>query len=527
MNKKGFAISIILYSMVFLLITILFVILGIHKTRYNVSNDLRNSIMDSFSEKDYGDVVYRNIINKQSCAKWTDNMGTASDTEDDVIYTARCNSGFNLSNYRNYVWYSGKLWRIVAIYPDRTMKLVTDDIISVISFGSTSSFNGSWIYEWLNEDFLDTLYNADEIVADSVWNYTADSGSTPSRPESLPNQQTLTAKVGLLTAYEYMNTGSHQYTPINYSDMENSYLNITIPYVGASNPVSWWFLTPGKIHYANTNPIKNATSTDSLGVRPSIRLKYGVRFKGSGSSSDPYTIITDKAAPVNNTTLLNTRSSGEYVNFNGQLWRIVDTEDGITKIVANSYTKFNNNCSYFASTQNWGVSTNSQICDNNKVCCDYYYNNTWYNSIPSNYKNMMVDGTYYLGSLIPSAAATNYKKTICKGTLDGVTTKNCTRYTESDNRPSNNQYYVSTSKVGLPRVGEMFSSIVDYGVSGNIYLISPSSSNMVNSLNLYQLEKMGYSSGKDNAVHLTVTLSSSVKITSGKGTMNSPFNISL
>ena len=50
MNKKGFAISIILYSLVFLLVSIFYMLLGIVKTRYIVSKGLRESVMNEFNE---------------------------------------------------------------------------------------------------------------------------------------------------------------------------------------------------------------------------------------------------------------------------------------------------------------------------------------------------------------------------------------------------------------------------------------------------------------------------------------------
>ena len=526
MNKKGFAISIILYSLVFLLITILFMILGIFKTRYNVSDNTRKSVIENINESDYGYVIYRKAIKNQTCMTWTDNMGTASKTNDDVTYIARCRDNYSLSNYKNYVWYSGKLWRIVALYPDKTMKLVTDDIITSISYGSSSSdFNNSWVYQWLNEDFLDTLYNADKIVADSVWNYTFDHSNRPSRPESLPNQQTLTAKVGLLSGYEFINTGAHKNNPVTGDDIKLSYLN-NIVIGDGSDPVYWWLINKGRSHY--TNGIVQIPITDSIGIRPSIRLKYGVIFKGAGTKSNPYTIIGDKKAPTYNTTLLNTRSSGEYVNFNNEKWRIVDTSDGITKIVANNYVTINENCNYFASSSYWGAGTNNQTC-NGKECCDYYYNNTWYNAIPSNYKNMMVDGTYYLGPLNSGSSESNYKRTICKNIQGHITTKTCIKWSASDNHiaSTNSSYAIFVGKVGLPRIGEMFSSIVDYN-EGKIYLISPidNAGGGVNSLDGYQIGA-GSGSGKIHALHLTITLSSSVKITGGSGTVDSPFEISL
>ena len=59
----------------------------------------------------------------------------------------------------NYVWYSGKLWRITAIYPDGTMKMITDGNITTINWGETTTYSTSWMREWLNQEFLPTLFN--------------------------------------------------------------------------------------------------------------------------------------------------------------------------------------------------------------------------------------------------------------------------------------------------------------------------------------------------------------------------------
>src|SRR5574344_886292 len=42
--------------------------------------------------------------------------------EDNIVYISGSATDINF----NYVWYSGKLWRITAIYPDGTMKMITD-----------------------------------------------------------------------------------------------------------------------------------------------------------------------------------------------------------------------------------------------------------------------------------------------------------------------------------------------------------------------------------------------------------------
>lgn len=50
MNKKGFAISVVLYSIVFLLISVLYMIVGILKTRYHNESDLREAIIEQLNE---------------------------------------------------------------------------------------------------------------------------------------------------------------------------------------------------------------------------------------------------------------------------------------------------------------------------------------------------------------------------------------------------------------------------------------------------------------------------------------------
>ena len=51
MNKKGFAVSVILYSIIFLIITTIFLLMGIMRTRFNVNNELRDNIRENINEE--------------------------------------------------------------------------------------------------------------------------------------------------------------------------------------------------------------------------------------------------------------------------------------------------------------------------------------------------------------------------------------------------------------------------------------------------------------------------------------------
>ena len=76
MNKKGFAVSIIIYSIVFLIIAILYMLLGIERNRYTVNSELRESITAYLNE---------NVETSKSC-EWVSSSqsGLSSCTQTSV-----------------------------------------------------------------------------------------------------------------------------------------------------------------------------------------------------------------------------------------------------------------------------------------------------------------------------------------------------------------------------------------------------------------------------------------------------------
>ena len=444
--------------------------------------------------------VQEPILSNEILTSINDSSNQVSVVEDGITYISGSKDDIDF----NYVWYSGKLWRITAIYPDGTMKMITDDAITTIEYGSNVNFytdpsNSSYIYQWLNEDFLDTLYNYENIiVTDASWNATqTDSESTK------PTETTMvTAPVGLLNSYEY-------YKSYENTSNSNGYLNIGY---------NWWLLNPSSSSnwyvndygYVFNNPLVTADTAN--GARPSINLQSGITINsGTGTRDDPYTISGDKETVTANTTLLNTRQSGEYVNFDGELYRIVGIENNTTKLNKMDYVRDSDNTvieKNFSSSITFGSG-------NSDTYWDYYLNNTWYNSINETYKNMLVEGTYYLGTV---GRGISYKGAICATVSNTVTTADCEK--------TSNTW---TGYVGLPRYGEMFASQQGSGVSSSsyIWLINPSSSSSV-----WIVSYFGYAGG-DNPSSVThgarpsINLLSAVKITSGRGLKNDPFEISL
>ena len=453
---------------------------------------IKVNVNGDFNEKD---LPFFNDFKKTVIANNTSTCPTYVE-EDGITYISGTKDCIDF----NYVWYSGKLWRITAIYPDGTMKMITDDDITAISYGSNVNFytdesNSSYMYQWLNEDFLSTLYNYENIiVTEASWNATQTSSVSTKPAETTM----VTAPVGLLNSYEYyksyQNTGS-----------SNGYLNIGY---------FWWLLNPYSSSYVwrviyDGRANNFGTPSDARGARPSINLQSGITINGgTGTSDDPYTISGDKGTVTANTTFLNTRQSGEYVNFDGELYRIVGIENNTTKLNKMDYVKDESDTvieKNFSSRTTFGSGTSDTYWD-------YYLNNTWYNSINETYKNMLVAGTYYSGT-----TSNNYKGAICATASNTVTTANCAKTTS-----------IWTGYVGLPRYGEMFASQQGSGYSTSEYmwLITPYSSSLV-----WYVYSNGYALSDPPSdafgARPSINLSSAVKITGGTGLKNDPFEISM
>jgi len=445
--------------------------------------------------------VLANVTNDNSNVD-SDNVTYISGCSDEVTIDGTTCTEANKIDF-NFVWYSGKLWRIVAIYPDGTMKLVTENPITAIYWGSNTTYNGSWVYQWLNEDFNDTLANKNTVLATGKqWNATETTETTK------PAETTMVGgNVGLLNTYEY----TESYRKAN-NISGKGYLNIK---------QNWWLITPyssSVVHFVSeySSFACDSPSSYSHAVRPSIYLSSGITFAGgAGTRNNPYKIGEDISAPTTNAKI-SSRVSGEYVSFKNELFRIVGKEGETTKIVKADYLL--DNGSVLKKRFPTGITYGSGTDDT----WDNYLNNTW---LTSSDKTILDQGKYYLGEY--GDTGISYKATICDTTNDNsdyhLTTKACDKLQNTDT--ITNTY---TGYVGLLRVGEMFSSQLKGELASyqGMWLITPDSSSGVRSVLSNGLLSSSYPSST-KAVRPSVNLKSNIIITGGDGTKNSPFQIAL
>ena len=221
--------------------------------------------------------------------------GLISDLDEDgITYYYRGNV------VNNYFSFANKMWRIVRINGDNSIRLILDENVSVLtnfSDGKTE-FGKSHISEVLNEWFEANLFEYQDYISSNKYcydyNLTSDSKNfasfnrlTIAKITSFTcDTEALNLKIGLLSVDEAIYAG----LAIN-SENKSSYLY-------NENINDWWLMTPAMDNenfslfvVSNNGSIGyNNSSYDSKTLRPVINLSAYHKVTGTGTKDDPYII---------------------------------------------------------------------------------------------------------------------------------------------------------------------------------------------------------------------------------------------
>jgi len=397
---------------------------------------------------------------------------------------------------QNYVWYSGKLWRIVLKNNETgAVKLITDNLMTAIQYttGYGACFEDSYVPQWLNQEFLPTLHDPEEfLVMNSIWDVGYNASKTPTRPNGTI---VVNRTVGLLNSYEY-------YTTYNNSNglatASTGYLN---------NGQVYSTLNCHSTAYVNAvistgGLIPNSSSGIPMGVRPAVNLKSNIQIKsGIGTRENPYKLLDDEKETHNGATLISTRYSGEYLRFNNELYRIVGIENNLTKITAVDKPV--------------GLATTKFIYTNFVNSIGTKLESYYQNNIIESYRNMIEkDTVWYLGTV---GREVNYKASICKDIDATIGTKDCIKTEE-----------IAVATIGLPRVGEIFTCQITRGTRAGFWTLTPYTTNQMNCVHASAPLFQDLTRVMD--VHPSMYLKSNVVIAkdnTGDGTYEHPYDIEL
>lgn len=290
----------------------------------------------------------------------------------------------------NYVSYSGRLWQIISVNEDHTVKMITVDNQTSLVWGINNDYEKSHVRKWLNSNneehsgiFYDTLYNPDIYIKDSTWCIDI----IDKNPDTC--EKTIKDKIGLLSIFEYNRAlGSASFLNTNtYWWMINGSLDNNV----------WYVYPEGKVN--NESSLNNAYY--SYGVKPVINLKKDVKvYGGDGSKNNPYII-----EPESN-NILNQKRVGEYVKYSNYNWRIANITDNYVQVYMDGFiqekgkdmdSRFSTIDNVYASDKSMGKYLNTEFY-NTLSNQDYLVESKWYTGnydykVDYNYKNIYNSST--------------------------------------------------------------------------------------------------------------------------------------
>lgn len=226
----------------------------------------------------------------------------------------------NVTN--NYLVFANKLWRIVAINPDNSIKIILNNTLDNTKYSERANAPDYTGIKYIHDDnavdntinsyllnwYQNNLSSYDQYIEN--YNFCNDSskknenGQTifgaldrlddhknpittcPTTPNDFGGEYT--QKIGMITADELAFSGS-----VFNVENTNSYLNNGTDFFTMS-PTSFMYGYQSYVMYlTSSGAMDEILTTKEIGVRPVINLKESLTSEGDGTISNPYVVITN------------------------------------------------------------------------------------------------------------------------------------------------------------------------------------------------------------------------------------------
>ncbi len=273
----------------------------------------------------------------------------------------------NIEN--NYVLYANRLFRVIRVNEDNSVRMISADYVAIFPWGNQSTYNDSNVYHWLNmtDEKTSGIYYKTFPKADKYLDKMNYSVEIVSDDKATPSKNTFDSYFSLLSPTDYILAGG-----------KNSYLN---------NGKLFYLLgltdKNSNIYVDEDGSIQQCDSTDGYGVRPVITLKANtVVSTGDGTSTNPYVVFQGK----------DTNYVYSYFKLGEDIWQVYYQENDIIRLSFNGYIgpkgqeftiPYGQNTSFYDIMDKSGVG--------------YFVNNDYYLSIP--YHDSLLDFDSYVGEI--------------------------------------------------------------------------------------------------------------------------------
>ena len=199
---------------------------------------------------------------------------------DDGLQKSESGYIYGSKSKNNYFYYLGRMWRIVSIDENNNIKLITDEIQTMLGVND-SNYEKSDVSNWLN---VTDVANSGIFV------------------KSLKDK---VSNVALLDKKDYELLDEH------------NYLANELPYLIIDN---------GNLLYVDNKGIHDDVN-GFYGIRPVITVSGDNQYlAGVGNFDSPYTITGESPSTVDDLYV------GEYVKYSGYVWRVI-SNGTVTKMV--------------------------------------------------------------------------------------------------------------------------------------------------------------------------------------------------
>ena len=272
----------------------------------------------------------------------------------------------------NYVLFENRLFRIIRINSDNSVKLISDNLAASFPWGENSSYKKSNVYQWLEKSdeqysgvYYNTLSAIDEYLVKTEYEESIYKGN------KIHSTKKYQDYITTLTIADYA-----------LAKGKNSYLNNGKNYfvLGLSENKENFFVD-------EEGSLETCDILDGYGIRPVITLKANLKVQdGNGTFESPYVISQEKAKTF----------VDSYVQIGQDIWRVTSDSGDSLKMYLNGYINYSGK----EFTRNYSI-TNSIFDPKDRNSLAYYLNTTYLRSLP--YSDFLLDFNSYIGELSDDA----------------------------------------------------------------------------------------------------------------------------
>lgn len=268
----------------------------------------------------------------------------------------------------NYLRFSGRIFRILKVNKDHTIKVVSEENQTILPFGENENYEGSNLENWLTKkENVETSGVFYQSLTDAYNNLVQTSycEGTLTKEKVKCSGKQKKDYVTLLSIEDYLNASS-----------KDGFLN--------NGKISWLLgKEEDSVVYMNEEGmIEKGLIEDGYGVRPVITLEKRCKYlTGDGSKENPYQIEEEKKTKV-----------GDYISLGTDLYQVYREDDSMLYLSLDGYLTLDGKeilLSYDPYTTQFDPNTRANIA--------YYLNNTYLYKL--SYRDFLQDFQVYTGEI--------------------------------------------------------------------------------------------------------------------------------